>query len=187
METKTTAIARINNVDIVLINDGEKRIAIRPICEALGVSYQAQIDKVKNDAKFNSTVMLSITVGADGKQREMVTIPFKKVFGWLYSINANNVKPEARENLIRYQEECNDALYTYFTRHDEYLEYRQQRMSESFAKQFEARNNFAYAKVLLQEANIDFRKWMTYNEEDFLADKAQLKLDFGTGKEAEDE
>jgi len=88
METKTTAIARINNVDIVMIEDGEKLIAIKPICDILGVAWEPQFRKLKSDPKFSSTVTLRVTVGADGKQREMATIPFKKVFGWLYSINA---------------------------------------------------------------------------------------------------
>lgn len=43
METKI--IARVNNVDIVSTSD-EQSIAIKPICEALGISDRAQRAKI---------------------------------------------------------------------------------------------------------------------------------------------
>ena len=45
METKT--IARINDVNIVVVNNEEQLIPIKPICEALGVNYTTQIEKLK--------------------------------------------------------------------------------------------------------------------------------------------
>ena len=171
-------VATVNGVEIQIIDDGEKRVAVRTICDALGVSYQAQIDKLKSDPKWNSTVMLSITVGADGKQREMVTIPVKKVFGWLYSINANNVKEESREALLRYQEECNDALFNYFARKEQYLTFRQQKMNESMARKLEAKHNFASAKDVLYQAEANMKHWFEYTEEDYAADLAQLEFEF---------
>lgn len=188
MDAKTTSLAIINGQAIVMIENGEKRIAVRPICEALGVSYQAQIEKLKTDQKFSSTVMLSITVGADGKQREMITIPYKKAFGWLYSINANNVKPEARENMIRYQEECNDALYNHFARHEEYLEYRDKLIAEKLAKYDETRLEFRNAKDRISEARERLDEARQLTEDVYFADQSQLRLNFHEfderGKEA---
>ena len=184
METKTTSIARINGIDIVMIENGEKRIAVRPICEALGISYQAQIDKIKTDIKYSSTVMLSITVGADNKQREMLTIPFKKVFGWLYSINANNVKEESRESLIRYQEECNYALFNYFAVNEAYMKRREEKVTDTFEKQEAARYNFSQAKNLLDQAKDELKQALHYSKQDYLAETSQMELDFS--EETED-
>ena len=71
METKT--IVRVNNVDIIATSD-EQMIAIRPICEALGIDYSRQLKKIKDDADLGSVVGVTPTTGADGKQYEMYCI-----------------------------------------------------------------------------------------------------------------
>ena len=83
METKT--IVRVNNVDIIATSDG--LIPIRPICEALGVDYKSQYQKVKNSEELASVVVLSTTTGADGKMYEMVCLPVEYIYGWVFTIS----------------------------------------------------------------------------------------------------
>lgn len=111
METKT--IVRVNNVDIIATSD-EQLIAIRPICEALGIDRKRQQDKIKEHPILSSVGGLKPLTGADGKQYEMLCLPIRYIFGWLFTINPSNVDEEAREALIRYQQECYDALYQHF-------------------------------------------------------------------------
>ena len=113
METTTRIIARVNNVDIIATSD-EQLIAIRPICEALGIAYERQSTKIKEHPILSSTVTLRVMVAADGKQREMFCLPIRYVFGWLFTINPANVNEEAREALTAYQHECYEALYRHF-------------------------------------------------------------------------
>ena len=89
---KETLITRINDVAIAATSNekGEVLIPIRPICDALGVAYHGQYMKIKDDKFLSSTVMLSITVGADGKQREMICIRQH------YSIKTKNQKEYER-------------------------------------------------------------------------------------------
>lgn len=112
METKT--IVRVNNVDIIATSDG--LIPIRPICEALGVDYKSQYQKVKNSEELASVVVLSTTTGADGKMYEMVCLPVEYIYGWVFTINPDNVKAEVRDKVLRYKMECYHALYLYFHR-----------------------------------------------------------------------
>lgn len=112
MEEKT--IIRVNGVDIVATSDG--LIPIRPICEALGIDYSRQLKKVKESEDFGSVVGVTPTTGADGKQYEMVCLPIEFIYGWLFTINPDNVKEEAREKVRRYRMECYHALYLYFHR-----------------------------------------------------------------------
>lgn len=41
-------------------------------------------------------------------------MPIKFVFGWVLGINPNNVKEVAQSNLIKYQLEAHDTLYSKF-------------------------------------------------------------------------
>ena len=112
METKT--IVRVNNVDIIATSD-EQMIAIRPICEALGIDYSRQLKKIKEDPDLGPTVGMKPTVAADGKQREMLCLPVEFIFGWLFTINPDNVNEDAREAVRRYRMECYRTLYRHFT------------------------------------------------------------------------
>lgn len=112
METKI--IARVNNVDIVSTSD-EQLVAIKPICEALGIDYKVQWQKIKDDEDLSSTMVLSTTVGADGKEREMCCLPVEFIYGWLFTINPKNVKPEAQEAVRKYRVLCYRTLYQHFT------------------------------------------------------------------------
>lgn len=112
METKV--VTRINGIDILASNVSDGLVAIKPVCGGLGVDYSSQYQKLKEHPTFNSTISLITTVAADGKEREMLCIPIEFFPGWLFSINPANVKEEIRDNLIKFQIECNKALFRYF-------------------------------------------------------------------------
>lgn len=108
-------IGKINGVEIVTVEqNGEVYVPIRPICVALGVSYQKQQEKLQHHPILASTVTLRVTVAADSKDREMVCILLEYVYGWLFTINASNVPDSAKETLVIYQKECYLVLYGHF-------------------------------------------------------------------------
>ena len=78
----TREIAKVNNVAIVASNDPKKLVPIKPICEALGIDYARQFQKLKDDEDLGPTIGLTPTVAADGKIREMVCLPMEFIFGW---------------------------------------------------------------------------------------------------------
>lgn len=108
-------ITRINSVEIFAEQCEDKvLVPIKPICKAIGVDFKSQFDKVKEDEILGSTMVLSTTVGSDGKDREMVCLPLKFVYGWLFTINPKNVSNEAKEAVIKYKLDCYNALYNHF-------------------------------------------------------------------------
>lgn len=110
-------IITVNEKEIPIATfSNEKYVAIKPICKAIGVNFQKQLDKIKDDEILGQLYTLRVIVGADEKQRKMGTIPLKYVFGWLFTINPNNVKPEIKQDLINYKKECYDALFDTFTK-----------------------------------------------------------------------
>lgn len=83
-------------------------IAIKPICEALGVSYKWQLERLKKH-KVWGTVYRTSTMYIPGDQlREMACLPEEYIYGWLLSINSDS------EELIAYQRECNHVLFQHF-------------------------------------------------------------------------
>ena len=113
MESKT--ITRINGVEIpAVVENGETYLPIKPICQAIGVNYATQLEKLKSHPILSSVIPLRGTTGADGKTYEMVCLPLKFIYGWLFTINPGNVSDESREKVIKYQMECYEVLYDHF-------------------------------------------------------------------------
>ncbi|WP_082985595.1 phage antirepressor N-terminal domain-containing protein [Gallibacterium genomosp. 1] len=89
--------------------------AVRPIVEALGLSWSTQKRKLDNSMNKFKCVHMN-TVAEDGKIREMLCMPIRKLNGWLFSINPEKVRPDLKEKVICYQEECFEALYNYWNK-----------------------------------------------------------------------
>ncbi len=109
-------ITTVNGIEIAAVRDENHNffVPIKPICDAIGVAYQAQHAKLMEHEILAPTVTLSVMVAADGKQREMVCLPLEFVYGWIFTINTKNVSKEAHDSVLRYQLECYQALYTHF-------------------------------------------------------------------------
>lgn len=57
-----------------------------------------------------------MVIPLEGVPQNMVCMAVRKLPGWLMSINANKVNPEIRDRVMQYQQECDDALYDYWTK-----------------------------------------------------------------------
>lgn len=71
----TKIIARVNNVDILSTGD-EQFVAIRPICEALGIDPEGQRQRIERDEILGSVACMIKAVAADGKA---------KAYEWIYN------------------------------------------------------------------------------------------------------
>lgn len=114
MPQETTSI-KINQVEIVCTNnEGEVLVPIKPICQALGIDDKAQKDAIFSNPILASTGVLIPSVATDSKEREMLHLPLKYVFGWLMGINANKVKASSKEAVMAMQMEAYNVLYEHF-------------------------------------------------------------------------
>lgn len=94
-------------------DDGEIYTALKPICENIGIAYNGQWERLTRTPW--ATVRIIRTVGADGKQRDMMAISRKTLTMWLATIDTNRLKNEqARKNVTVYQQEAAEALDKYF-------------------------------------------------------------------------
>lgn len=92
--------------------DGKPVVSLRHACEAIGLAFDAQ--RVKLNAKSWATVTMIVTVGADGKSREMAMIDRRTFTMWLATIDTSRVSADARPILEAFQSEAADALDAYF-------------------------------------------------------------------------
>ncbi|MBD1228392.1 phage antirepressor N-terminal domain-containing protein [Xenorhabdus griffiniae] len=100
--------------DLYVVNyNGEPYVPMKPIVDGMGLAWQSQLEKLKQ--RFKSTVTEIVIVAADGKKREMQCLALRKLAGWLATISPNKVKASIRDKVIRYQDECDDVLYEYWT------------------------------------------------------------------------
>ena len=109
-------IAKVNGIEIAAVRDEEHNffVPVKPICQAIGVQFEAQYHRLSRHYILASVMSTMYTTGADGKTYEMVCLPLEYVYGWLFTIDANLVAEANRENVKRYQLECYQALYTHF-------------------------------------------------------------------------
>ena len=98
----------------IVDNDGEPMVPVKPIAENIGLNWSGQFTKL-SDEKERWNCLDIQTVAADGKQREMLCIPLRKINGWLMTISPSKVSPEIKDTLIAYQNECDEVLWNYWT------------------------------------------------------------------------
>lgn len=112
----TTAIKVSFHGDTLYLVDknGEPYVPMKPVVEGMGLTWQSQHEKLKQ--RFNSTITEIVMVASDGKSRQMTCLAFRKFAAWLSSLTPNKVKPDIRDKVIQYQEECDDVLYEYWTK-----------------------------------------------------------------------
>lgn len=148
---KTTNVAIVNGISLQVVADERwQLVAVKPVYEIFGVDFSAQRSKLNEHPVLSSTMVQCTTVGADGKDCELLCIPLQFFFGWLFSINPDIMKGEARERLIEYQLVCNKVIFDYFF----------------------GRAKFAQKK----EQELELRQSMPLTFEEWQADRQQLTI-----------
>lgn len=97
----------------VVKHNGEPFTPMKPIVEGMGMVWAAQFVKLKQ--RFGKGIA-EIEIPSVGGRQKMVCLALRKLAAWLNTISPNKVRPEIRERVIRYQEECDDVLYEYWTK-----------------------------------------------------------------------
>ena len=118
MKSIATAVSTINvpfhGAELYVVNhNGEPYTPMKPIVEGMGLDWKSQHKKISQ--RF-SNGMVEITIPSAGGVQAMICMALRKLAAWLNSISPNKVRPEIRDKVIQYQEECDDVLYEYWTK-----------------------------------------------------------------------
>lgn len=93
--------------------EGEVFVPLRPLCDALGVSLQGQLAKLRGKPWACIKMILSQMPG-DDQTRQLAAVDLRSLPLWLATIEPSRVKPEARPALVAYQREAAEVLYRHF-------------------------------------------------------------------------
>ncbi len=100
---------------VTTLIDGVPYVALRPICESIGVDWKAQYSRIKRHPVLSTCVVVTTTqMPGDDQAREVFMLPLDKLNGWLFGVSVSRVKPELRGRLTVYQAECFDTLARHF-------------------------------------------------------------------------
>lgn len=89
-------------------------VAIRPIADFIGLDWGSQYNRIRRDDILNEESRLVLMAGADGKQREMFSLPLELLPGWLFGVTPGRARPEYREKLTQYRRDCFRVLWRAF-------------------------------------------------------------------------
>lgn len=103
---------KVAHTEITVIeSDNQQWVAIKPICDALGLDLSTQRNKLKNDSDYN--LGHKPVVAADGKVRQMDCLLATQVNFWLGSISSAKIKESAREKLSIFRKDLMNAVHKY--------------------------------------------------------------------------
>lgn len=98
---------------ITLQKDGVAYVAMKPICENIGLDWDAQRQRIKRDEVLAQGTVI-ITAPTKGGLQEMLCLPIHYLNGWLFGVDTNRVKAQIKDKLITYKKECYQALFDYW-------------------------------------------------------------------------
>ncbi|HEE9987574.1 TPA: phage antirepressor Ant [Citrobacter freundii] len=103
-----------HGTELYVVNyNGEPFTPMRPIIDGMGMDWASQFTKLKS--RFAKGVV-EIAIPTAGGIQKMICLALRKLAAWLNTISPNKVKPEIRDRVIQYQDECDDVLYEYWTK-----------------------------------------------------------------------
>ena len=87
-------------------------VPMKLVVEGMGLDWKSQHRKLASNPRWG---MVKMTIPSSGGIQEMLCIPLRKLFGWLNTISPNKVKPQLKQKIEVYQDECDDVLWAYWT------------------------------------------------------------------------
>lgn len=94
--------------------DGQIYVAIKPICDAIGIHTQKAYSSIKSDPILGAIHTVRYVLDGQNRKFPMQTIPIEFVHGWLFSIDASKVSANAKPKLLEFKKECYKVLFDHF-------------------------------------------------------------------------
>ena len=97
---------------VVRLPGGQPGVVLRYLCDNMQIDPSGQIRRIRRTAAI-ADALVSVRVETEGGPQRMPTLILRAVPYWLIGIDPNRAHPEIREEILRYQREAVDVLYTW--------------------------------------------------------------------------
>jgi len=102
-------------------DDGKEFVAMKPLCENLGLDWHAQRKRIIRDQVLNEGVVMMDSPAEKrafgGSQSKMVFLPLEFLNGWLFGIDTTRLQNDAtKERILVYKRECYRVLHEHWSR-----------------------------------------------------------------------
>ena len=94
--------------------DGAVYVALKPICERLGLAWTGQHDRLQRDPVLSEGIRV-IRIPSAGGTQETTCLKLEMLNGWLFGIDVGRLKDEqVRETVLTYKRRCYQVLHDHF-------------------------------------------------------------------------
>lgn len=108
------ASVKFNNHSLVVVTKNEQRlVAMRPVCDGIGLDWKAQYNRIKRDEILNEAMVI-MTIPSKGGEQSTACLPLEYLNGWLFGIDVSRCREEIRPALIQYKREYYQVLANYW-------------------------------------------------------------------------
>lgn len=101
-----------DEITAVRLENGRVFVPVRPLVEALGVAWSSQLQRIRRDPVLKTELFSVFVTNTESQRggRDVQCLPLDYVSGFLFGINADRVRPDLQDKVIRYQRECYKVL-----------------------------------------------------------------------------
>jgi len=109
MDEKIKNFLQFKGKNLLFVSaNGTIWVAIKPICDALGLNTNRIYKNIREDFILKDVVANQPLRDTKNRLQSMVAIPEMYVYGWLFSINSSS------DVFQTYKKQCYDLLYNHF-------------------------------------------------------------------------
>lgn len=83
-------------------------VPMKPVVVGMGLAWEPQAAKLRSNSRWGMT---EIVIPTAGGEQGTSCLPLRKLPGWMNSIHPAKVRPEIRDTVIAFQNECDDILW----------------------------------------------------------------------------
>ncbi len=113
-EKNTLTVPFYSDTLYLVEHNGEPYTPMKPIVEQMGLDWKSQHRRISQEP--DRWGMVFMTIPSLGGDQVSVCLPVRKLFGWLMTVSPNRVRPEIRDKVIQYQNECDDILWEHWSK-----------------------------------------------------------------------
>lgn len=115
MRAPEVMTANFYGAELYGVRVGDKvAIALKPIVEAIGLAWQAQLARLKRDPVLSEGITVMV-IPSEGGPQETVGLRLDLIPGWLFTISTRRVSDHTiREKITLFRRECFSVLSEHF-------------------------------------------------------------------------